>query len=107
MSATVTETIEKKNAQSHQKMYLVEWLKRGCKPYKRNIDIVPSTWVKSERIRYKSYIFYYFPPKELWKDLDKLTIQADPAPEDWETYKCKVVGEAGNFSIKTIHSNIF
>ncbi|KAF7996167.1 hypothetical protein HCN44_011504 [Aphidius gifuensis] len=80
-----------------QKYQLVEWKNRGPKPKKRSIDIVPQSWLSSEKKSGKKTISCFFPPSP-YNDLETLVRSlALPNNEGWTKYSVAIVGEADTY----------
>lgn len=85
-------------ATSLKKFQLVEWIGPGRKPKTRKIDIVPSSWIKSEKNKSgKDVLLAYFPPYP-FTGADKMIKKSSVADEAWETYRIGFVGSSGKYS---------
>lgn len=80
---------------SHQ-YQLIQFIKKGPKSEKKEIDVVPSKWISWDQKRLK--LTTKFMPGPYDEDASKLLHDfinhCLDAPESWPTYTIKIVGEA-------------
>lgn len=85
------------SAPALKKLQLVERINSGRKPLERSIDIVPLSWIKSDKIKSgKDIVVSYYPPYP-YKERDKMLEKLSPSKDTWEAYHVKIVGESGKY----------